>query len=64
MSWLWLNAWVTDESRTRVPRTTEPASGVSTENDPPYEILGGAEEMLGRAASVPSVLKRYGGVKT
>ena len=25
-SWLWLKAWVTDESRMRVPRRTAPAS--------------------------------------
>jgi hypothetical protein len=47
-----------------VPRTTDPASGVSTENDPPYEILEGTAVMLGRAANVPSALNRYGGVKT
>jgi len=27
----------------------------------PYEILEGAEVMVGRVASVPSDLKRYGG---
>jgi len=64
MSWLCSSAWVTAESRTSVPRATDPASGVSTENDPPYEILEGAEEMLGRAANVPSALRRYGRVKT
>lgn len=35
MTWLWLNAWVTDESRIRVPRVIDPAPGVSTVNDAP-----------------------------
>ena len=35
MSWLWLNACVTEESRMSVPAATDAASGVSTVNDWP-----------------------------
>ena len=33
MSWLWLNPWVTEDSRIRVPRLMDPAFGVWTVND-------------------------------
>ena len=35
MSWLALKAWVTEESRTRVPFLTVPAFGVPTMKDCP-----------------------------
>jgi hypothetical protein len=41
-----LNAWVTEESRIRVPRVTDPASGVSTSIVWPYAIVAGAEVMV------------------
>ena len=58
MSWLWLNPWVMEDSRIRVPRLMDPAFGVWIVNDCPYARRDGAEVMLGRTARVPSELNR------
>jgi hypothetical protein len=57
-SWLWLNPWVTEDSRIKVPRLMDPAFGVWIVNDCPYERREGAEVMLGRAARLPSALNK------
>ena len=58
MSWLWLNACVTEESRMSVPFVTDAALGVWTVKCCSYVRWVGAEVMAGREASVPSALYR------
>src|SRR5690348_6895114 len=58
MSWLWLNPWVTEDSRIKVPRLMDAELGVWIVNEFPYERRAGAEVMVGRVAGVPSAVKR------